>query len=1446
MGIVDLTQNLENFKWTKYAATTENNSQIGGRHGGIKPNGQPPHPKDHSELDDGAGVPQTFYDGHSSIVTGQQTFERPNPKSLEEMVSNFGPLETEPETRGPYGVTDYMDGTKQGQGFIPPGGHPHGFTVDMGESKYTIGEGGYTLTPLSHTIAQVSSNGPHGSVPEQTLNISPVAPNAWAEDFMTTPLAEYVSQHSEPVDSVTHQVDMITLSGPTTQDYQTNINVTPKVTDAHGSDFTTLPISGYPGLYVGSGGDIVQIVPSAVGLGASDSIAASWPDKIFHELGNQQDEKRYDVYQHHFLPTIDNFNHVSLLTDLFENESTSIPSEKWKLGSIHIGSQDFAGAVGGAAPRYSDTLPDWTVTGRYMTENGEYQIPGSFLEFFGQGVTAQRTLYNIPRSYPDQATAYSIETQFGYTHEQEQNFLFTHGGGMFQDLTDVSLYDSNPNVTYPTPLTALWKRARNLTGHVWPYNQFRFGHQADGVFVEGEHPLIQRPIGQTYIPRDPKQPYAPVEYLALAMARAAEDTLRIESWLQTESGKQWASKQYLLQDYNPRPETRLYNPVSLSASLIPKVHWQRHLTVFGLFAPNKYEDYWKNDGDDDIWGFGDRGEEFKFEKSRLTRLTKNFIEFEKRTTSKFMDGLDWGITYLFGRTPRWPTQEVFSQKGAYGIGSIHTSTDSSVEQYFWQQASHSPSKKIPNTSYTFKKYSSLGGEYNNGQVFSDIINMNWGYFDPDGYDKIDKSIRTWKNDVLDPKDVYIFTSEDLTYPEGEPTFDATISFTTGKHSSTSAVGLGTSWASDSGARKGAPRGPVSYFSLPYSGLTSDTGYAPQTGFEFVSRILGENWIFFDPTNEKAFNWHKSLSNNSFHNSMEPVPGAVNPLVDIETRNLLYERKIEADGVLFQSGLDRQAAANKRNQELAAAQANADRQAKVEEAAAAEKKEADWKGAVADIHQKMSDLGGPFTIGKKSHFSLTDYVKSLGEEPTDIALQVSAFDSLSQLYGVHGNPLYTTVDGAPKALPRTSPDFLTKSYNKLNGISVNPHWSDYSNDPEGKEVWNPLSRLINYSWKFWDTENSKLKDHIGEERLGELKKTKLKDLKTNIFTLNDKTVNKQLDLNNIKEYSTLAYGSIPISPTFARPGQIQDDAQHGKYNYETTLRSAGELNLNALDKDARPAWLNELSEKDGKGIRDKSKKVVDDIGNQGKPNVDKVVDTALGVIKHGTGDKVNMIPYGEDYTDKQTEAENKTSDFIKFKFKDVVNDKFIVFRAILSGISDSITPEWSGTRYIGRPDQVYVYNGAERKLSFSFDIYPKTKQELSVLWQKTNYLVGLCYPSFSSNMMVAPFIELTIGDMFNRSPGFLDSLTVDVDDQSTWEIEDGLQLPKHVTCQCSFTYVGDVLQQTIGKHYGVPIGLAPTGQESLATGPKGEPIKTNSKGKRYYIPVDAPGTAVVVG
>jgi hypothetical protein len=179
----------------------------------------------------------------------------------------------------------------------------------------------------------------------------------------------------------------------------------------------------------------------------------------------------------------------------------------------------------------------------------------------------------------------------------------------------------------------------------------------------------------------------------------------------------------------------------------------------------------------------------------------------------------------------------------------------------------------------------------------------------------------------------------------------------------------------------------------------------------------------------------------------------------------------------------------------------------------------------------------------------------------------------------------------------------------------------------------------------------------------------------------------------------------------------------------------------------------------------------------------------------------MLPYGQNYTDPKDGAVN---DFIKFKFYDRYNKKFIIFRALLNGISDSITPEWSGTRYIGRPDQVYVYSGTERAISFTFDVYPKTRQEFPVLLEKMNYLIGLCYPSFTSdNRMVAPFIDLTLGDMFVDTPGFLNSLSMDVDDVSTWEIDEGLQFPKKITCACEFTYIGKYLPSSLGKHYELP-------------------------------------------
>jgi hypothetical protein len=190
------------------------------------------------------------------------------------------------------------------------------------------------------------------------------------------------------------------------------------------------------------------------------------------------------------------------------------------------------------------------------------------------------------------------------------------------------------------------------------------------------------------------------------------------------------------------------------------------------------------------------------------------------------------------------------------------------------------------------------------------------------------------------------------------------------------------------------------------------------------------------------------------------------------------------------------------------------------------------------------------------------------------------------------------------------------------------------------------------------------------------------------------------------------------------------------------------------------------------------------------------------------DKVNLIPYGTDkYGEGATAQSVEELDFIPFKFKDMVNDKYIVFRAILSGITDTFTPEYASERYVGRPDSVYVYQGTNREIGFTFDVYPKSDKELIFLWEKLNYLAGLTYPHWTDVAgggmgMIAPFSQLTIGQMYTDTPGYISSLTYTVQDSGTWETTFA-KLPKYIQVNCTFVYIGSRLPSATQKHYELP-------------------------------------------
>ena len=69
-------------------------------------------------------------------------------------------------------------------------------------------------------------------------------------------------------------------------------------------------------------------------------------------------------------------------------------------------------------------------------------------------------------------------------------------------------------------------------------------------------------------------------------------------------------------------------------------------------------------------------------------------------------------------------------------------------------------------------------------------------------------------------------------------------------------------------------------------------------------------------------------------------------------------------------------------------------------------------------------------------------------------------------------------------------------------------------------------------------------------------------------------------------------------------------------------------------------------------------------------------------------------------------------------------------------------------------------------------------------------------------MVAPFCELTIGQMYANTPGYISGLTFTVMDEGTWETTFA-KLPKYIQASCTFVYIGDRLPSSTQKHYELP-------------------------------------------
>ena len=176
---------------------------------------------------------------------------------------------------------------------------------------------------------------------------------------------------------------------------------------------------------------------------------------------------------------------------------------------------------------------------------------------------------------------------------------------------------------------------------------------------------------------------------------------------------------------------------------------------------------------------------------------------------------------------------------------------------------------------------------------------------------------------------------------------------------------------------------------------------------------------------------------------------------------------------------------------------------------------------------------------------------------------------------------------------------------------------------------------------------------------------------------------------------------------------------------------------------------------------------------GKPS--PFFDLSRGPGETNYLDFVSSQPVSKTEVDDTIAPETKGDFYVKIK--DLRDNKLLYFRGYVTGITENVSPSWSPINYVGRSEPVYMYERAERDLSFNLRVYPSNHLEFMVMYDKLEKLTSLAYPNYfgagsqSSIRMQPPFTELYMAHIGTRKQGqfgFIKSISYTVPGEGDWD------------------------------------------------------------------------------
>ncbi len=191
--------------------------------------------------------------------------------------------------------------------------------------------------------------------------------------------------------------------------------------------------------------------------------------------------------------------------------------------------------------------------------------------------------------------------------------------------------------------------------------------------------------------------------------------------------------------------------------------------------------------------------------------------------------------------------------------------------------------------------------------------------------------------------------------------------------------------------------------------------------------------------------------------------------------------------------------------------------------------------------------------------------------------------------------------------------------------------------------------------------------------------------------------------------------------------------------------------------------------------------------------------------------------------KQIEEASKEKHGMPLYFRDMRDGRALIFRAYITGLNESFSPNWSSENYIGRSEPVYIYSGGtEREIGFSLKLIAQSAVELTAIYEKLNRLTSLLYPEYvdldvsplvfdaegnsqaldigsiaSKTRMKPPLTKFRLGELYGAGPirnkevtGFIKSLSYTFPDESPWETRRGYRVPKYIDVELGYQVIHD--------------------------------------------------------